>query len=218
MTPRCFSSSVSVASLFRTPRGLNAPVRWSSSALKSTSAPTCLESVADESIGVRCSRPSIRSRARGRRRRARSGAGRRHRGDRTSTARYSSRPTRSPTRTAKTPRLMLAVALSKARPTPFPRRGRRSPARRSRTSCTRRKTPHEANAQPVRCMMAVDERGDQQPDEEATGQVDGEGAPREQRERTPLDGGVQSVAGKGSERTAHRDSGDRWHGPGSFMS
>ena len=36
ITPRAFSSSVSVASLFSTPRGLNEPVRWRSSALKWT--------------------------------------------------------------------------------------------------------------------------------------------------------------------------------------
>src|SRR5205085_12649644 len=63
ITPRRFSSGDSVASLFRTPRGLNAPVRWKSSALKTTSAPTCSESVREPSIGVRCSRPAIRSRA-----------------------------------------------------------------------------------------------------------------------------------------------------------
>ena len=55
---------VSVESLFRTPRGLNAPVRWRSSALKCTGTPTCSESVREQSIGVRCSRPAIRSRAR----------------------------------------------------------------------------------------------------------------------------------------------------------
>ena len=64
MTPRCFSSSVSVASLLSTPRGLNEPVRWSNSALNRTSAPIRSDSVADESNGVRCSRPPIRSRAR----------------------------------------------------------------------------------------------------------------------------------------------------------
>src|SRR3954468_8510638 len=64
MTPRCFSSSVSVASLFSTPRGLNEPVRWSSSALKRMSAPTWSESVAELSSGVRCRRPPMRSRAR----------------------------------------------------------------------------------------------------------------------------------------------------------
>jgi hypothetical protein len=64
MRPRCFSSSDSVASLFSTPRGLKEPVRCSSSALKRTSAPTFFESVADESSGVRWSRPPMRSRAR----------------------------------------------------------------------------------------------------------------------------------------------------------
>jgi hypothetical protein len=64
MTPRRFSSSESVESLFRTPRGLKEPVRWKSSALKDTSAPTRSESVRELSSGVRCSRPAIRSRAR----------------------------------------------------------------------------------------------------------------------------------------------------------
>src|SRR5439155_26546897 len=64
MAPRCFSSSVSVASLFSTPRGLNDPVRWKRSALKCTSARTRSESVADERSGVRWSRSPIRSRAR----------------------------------------------------------------------------------------------------------------------------------------------------------
>src|SRR5438105_12095327 len=64
MTPRCFSSSESVESLFRTPRGLNEPVRWRSSALKDTSAPTRSERVRELSVGVRCTRPAMRSRAR----------------------------------------------------------------------------------------------------------------------------------------------------------
>ena len=64
ITPRAFSSALSVASRLRTPRGLNAPVRWKSSALKRTSAPVCSESVREPSIGVRCRRPAIRSRAR----------------------------------------------------------------------------------------------------------------------------------------------------------
>src|SRR5438477_5756647 len=64
ITPRRFSSSESVESLLSTPRGLNEPVRWRSSALKDTSAPTRSESVRELSIGVRCTRPAIRSRAR----------------------------------------------------------------------------------------------------------------------------------------------------------
>src|SRR5207248_8060049 len=63
ITPRRFSSSESVASLFRTPRGLNEPVRWKSSALKETSTPARSERVREPSIGVRCSRPAIRPRA-----------------------------------------------------------------------------------------------------------------------------------------------------------
>ena len=63
MTPRAFSSSLSVASLLRTPRGLNEPVRWRSSALKWTVAPTRSESVRELSIGVRCRRPAMRFRA-----------------------------------------------------------------------------------------------------------------------------------------------------------
>src|SRR2546423_2730884 len=64
ITPRCFSSSVRVASLFSTPRGLNEPVRWKSSALNRTSAPTRFDSVAEGNSGVRCNRPPMRSRAR----------------------------------------------------------------------------------------------------------------------------------------------------------
>src|SRR6266567_1071847 len=60
ITPRAFSSSVSVASLFSTPRGLNAPVRWRSSALKCTGTPTRSESVRELSIGVRWTRPPKR--------------------------------------------------------------------------------------------------------------------------------------------------------------
>jgi hypothetical protein len=63
MTPRRFSSGVSVASLFRTPRGLNDPVRCKSSALNQTFAPQSSDNVREESSGVRCKRPSIRRRA-----------------------------------------------------------------------------------------------------------------------------------------------------------
>src|SRR5256885_17272852 len=64
MTPRRFSSSESVESLFRPPRGLTEPVRCRSSALKDTSAPTFSERVRELSSGVRCTRPAMRSRAR----------------------------------------------------------------------------------------------------------------------------------------------------------
>src|ERR671926_373978 len=64
ITPRPFSSSESVESLFRTPRGLNDTVRCRSSALKDTSAPTRSERVRELSSGVRCTRPAMRSRAR----------------------------------------------------------------------------------------------------------------------------------------------------------
>src|SRR4029453_16900344 len=50
-------------SFVRTPRGLNEPVRWKSSAFRWTGAPTFRDSVADENIGVRCRRPAIASRA-----------------------------------------------------------------------------------------------------------------------------------------------------------
>src|SRR5919199_712357 len=63
MTPRRFSWAESVESLFRTPRGLNEPVRWRSSALKDTSAPARSERVRELSSGVRCRRPAMRSRA-----------------------------------------------------------------------------------------------------------------------------------------------------------
>ena len=58
--PRAFSSSESDASFFSTPRGLNEPVFWKSSALRNTFGPSVLE----ESIGVRWRRPRISSRAR----------------------------------------------------------------------------------------------------------------------------------------------------------
>src|SRR5918994_1994298 len=64
ITPAAFSSPVSDASLFSTPRGLNDPVRWKSSAFRCASAPVSRESVADENVGVRCRRPAIVSRAR----------------------------------------------------------------------------------------------------------------------------------------------------------
>src|SRR6516165_6319201 len=47
ITPRRFSSSLSVLSLFRAPRGLNEPVRWKSSHFRR--AP----SVRERSVGVR---------------------------------------------------------------------------------------------------------------------------------------------------------------------
>src|ERR671924_662982 len=60
ITPRPRSSAESEASFVRTPRGLNEPVRWKSSAFRKTRSP----SVADEKTGVRCRRPAIASRAR----------------------------------------------------------------------------------------------------------------------------------------------------------
>jgi hypothetical protein len=63
ITPASFSAGVSDASLLSTPRGLNEPVRWKSSAFRTTSAPVRRESVAEVKVGVRCSRPPIASRA-----------------------------------------------------------------------------------------------------------------------------------------------------------
>ena len=69
ITPRAFSSSLSVESLFSTPRGLKAPVRWRSSALKCTARRrdprACASRASACGAGVRRS-----ARARGRRRRA----------------------------------------------------------------------------------------------------------------------------------------------------
>ena len=64
ITPRDVSSGVSEASFVSTPRGLNDPVRWKSSAFRCTSAPDSCESDADVNVGVRCRRPAIASRAR----------------------------------------------------------------------------------------------------------------------------------------------------------
>jgi hypothetical protein len=60
MIPRAFSSAVSESSFVRTPRGLNEPVFWSSSALRKASG------ASDEhrSVGVRWRRPVMTSRAR----------------------------------------------------------------------------------------------------------------------------------------------------------
>ena len=62
-TPRAFSSALSDASLFSTPRGLNEPVFWNSSAFRNARAPMRSPSVADVKTGVRCRRPAIVSRA-----------------------------------------------------------------------------------------------------------------------------------------------------------
>jgi hypothetical protein len=59
ITPRSRSSGVSVASLFSTPRALNDPVFWNSSALRYV----CSPSVRELKVGVRCTRPRIRSAA-----------------------------------------------------------------------------------------------------------------------------------------------------------
>ena len=62
ITPRP-SPLVERDSLFRTPRTLNEPVRWNSSALKRARAPSVSDSVPERSSGVRCTRPSIALRA-----------------------------------------------------------------------------------------------------------------------------------------------------------
>src|SRR5215211_6599273 len=59
MTPRSRSPAVIEASFVKTPRGLNEPVFWNSSALRKTPGP----SVSDVNTGVRCRRPAIASRA-----------------------------------------------------------------------------------------------------------------------------------------------------------
>src|SRR5919108_4733320 len=59
ITPRAFSSPESDASLFSTPRGLNEPVRWKSSAFRWTGAATRAARVAELKTGVRCRRPRI---------------------------------------------------------------------------------------------------------------------------------------------------------------
>jgi hypothetical protein len=59
ITPRARSSGVSDESLLRTPRTLNDPVRWKSSAFSQTRSP----SVREPKVGVRCTRPRIRSAA-----------------------------------------------------------------------------------------------------------------------------------------------------------
>ena len=53
MTPRCFSSEVSDPSFVRTPRALNDPVFWNSSALRKARPPKVAPSVSDEKSGVR---------------------------------------------------------------------------------------------------------------------------------------------------------------------
>ena len=59
ITPRAFSSALSEASLLRTPRALKEPVFWKSSAFSQT----CSPSVREEKVGVRWTRPRIRSAA-----------------------------------------------------------------------------------------------------------------------------------------------------------
>ena len=59
ITPRSFSSGVSDESLLRTPRALKEPVFWNSSAFRYVCAP----SVRELNVGVRWTRPRIRSAA-----------------------------------------------------------------------------------------------------------------------------------------------------------
>src|SRR5215212_6448596 len=59
ITPLSRSTAVSDASFVSTPRGLNEPVFWNSSAFSETPGP----SVWELKTGVRCSRPAIASRA-----------------------------------------------------------------------------------------------------------------------------------------------------------
>ena len=63
ITPRAFSSGESDASLLKTPRGLNEPVRWKSSALRKTSAPVSPDSVRELNVGVRWTRSPMTARA-----------------------------------------------------------------------------------------------------------------------------------------------------------
>jgi hypothetical protein len=63
ITPRAFSSGLSEASLLRTPRALKEPVFWKSSAFSQTRSPSACDSVREENVGVRCTRPRMRSAA-----------------------------------------------------------------------------------------------------------------------------------------------------------
>src|SRR5207249_9446235 len=64
ITPRDRSSGASHDSLLSTPRALNEPVRWKSSAFKyARSTPTVRARVAEEKVGVRWTRSPIVSRA-----------------------------------------------------------------------------------------------------------------------------------------------------------
>ena len=63
IVPSSRSSGVRARSRLNAPRGLNAPIRWKSSALSQTGAPQRAASVADVSTGVRCTRPAIASAA-----------------------------------------------------------------------------------------------------------------------------------------------------------
>jgi hypothetical protein len=59
ITPRSRSSADSARIRLNAPRGLNAPTRWNSSAFSQTGAPARSLSVAEEKLGVTCTRPSI---------------------------------------------------------------------------------------------------------------------------------------------------------------
>ena len=79
------------------------------------------------------------------------------------------------------PRPMLAVALSNARPSGFLLDEAVRLLRKGRERRVGAAEPDdEADPQPVRCVMPVDESCDQQADEKAAGQVDGERAPGKQ--------------------------------------
>ena len=69
----------------------------------------------------------------------------------------------------------------------------------------------EADPQPRRQMMPVDERGGDDADQEAAGDVDRERAHREDGGARALDQAVDAVPGRGSECAAECDADDDGH-------
>jgi hypothetical protein len=61
----------------------------------------------------------------------------------------------------------------------------------------------QPDTKPLRCLVAIDERGDDETNCETAGHVDRERAPRKRRATAPIDEHVEAVAGDGSERPAH---------------
>src|SRR5689334_13566384 len=69
----------------------------------------------------------------------------------------------------------------------------------------------ETDAEPRRQVMPLDERRRDEADEEAAGDVDRERAERKDRSAATLDQPVEAVSGRGSERSAERDTEDDGH-------